>query len=364
MSLQKLQDLTIYRDDRWYSTFPSVIRKADGGLICGFRRAPERRLQPGGGVSHIDPNSQAVCVTSSDEGLTWSPSPELVYAHPAAGCQDPCLHLLSDGTIVCTLFAWQLFPVKFAEATDLPHEVRMDHHGWPMGNLGVHVLRSTDGGATWSEPFLIPPPPGATDSLPGYPGRGAIRGRMVELPDGTLLMPIYGCRYPSPSYAYRSTDRGQTWEYFSTIAEDTKVDFHEPHLHLCPSGKIVAFLRTAGLDGYLALCHSLDGGKTWSEWQRSEVWGHPFTTAVAPDGRVLVAYGYRREPFGIRCLLTDPECERFDLSEELILRDDLGNHDIGYTWAVTLADGSILVAYYANIEDGTRFIAGSIVKVV
>ena len=89
MALRKLEDTVIYRDDRWYSTFPSVIRLADGRLLCGFRRAPERRLQPGGTVSHTDPNSQAVCVTSEDDGATWDAEPRLIYAHPAAGCQDP-----------------------------------------------------------------------------------------------------------------------------------------------------------------------------------------------------------------------------------------------------------------------------------
>lgn len=359
MALRKLEDFVIYRDDRWYSTFPSLIQRADGELVCGFRRAPERRLQPGGGVTHIDPNSQAVCVTSSDGGHTWGEQPRLIYAHPAAGCQDPCLHLLRDGTIVATLFAWQLFPAGFAEHVTGPHGIITDHHGWPMANLGVHVLRSEDGGLTWSEPYLLDSPPGALPSFPGYSGRGAVRGRLVELADGTLLLPVYGTRRPSPAYACRSTDGGRSFALLSTIAEDDAVDFHEPHLHLCPSGKIVAFLRTAGLDGYLATCHSTNGGESWSSWQREEVWGHPFTTTVAPDGRVLLAYGYRREPFGIRCLLLDPECEQIDVRSELVLRDDLGSGDIGYPWAVTLPGGEMLVVYYANEAEGPRYLAGS-----
>ena len=60
MALRKLEDVVIYRDDEWYSTFPSVVPLRDGRLLCGFRRAPERRLQPGGAASHTDPNSQAV----------------------------------------------------------------------------------------------------------------------------------------------------------------------------------------------------------------------------------------------------------------------------------------------------------------
>jgi len=362
MALRKLEDIVIYRDDAWYSTFPSIVRLDGGKLICGFRRAPERRLQPGGVVSHTDPNSQAVCVTSADEGRTWDAEPQLIYAHPAAGCQDPSLSLLADGAILCTLFAWQIYPARSRElAPDAPLVV--DGNGWTMSNLGVHTLRSTDGGASWGPATAIEPAPGAMDRLPGVPARGAVRGRSVSLPDGSALMPVYGGGRPSPSLAYRSTDGGLNWRFLSVIAQDATVDMHEPHLHLCPSGKVVAFIRTAGLDGYLAMCHSTDGGATWSEWAQTEVWGHPFTTAVAPDGRVLLAYGYRREPFGVRCLVLDPECETIDMAGELLLRDDLYNFDIGYPWAVTLGDGTILVAYYANIADGTRHIAGTFVEV-
>ena len=361
MSLKKLEDIVIYRQDQWYSTFPSVVRLADGKLICGFRRAPERRLQPGGIVTHTDPNSQAVCVTSSDEGRTWDAEPRLIYAHPAAGCQDPCLSLLSDGTILCTLFAWEIYPVQSMPLLPGAH-VHVDGNGWPMSNLGVHYLRSSDGGRSWGPAGRIEPPPGALERLPGVLERGAVRGRSISLPDGSVLMPVYDTAYPSPAMAYRSTDGGQTWRFLSFIARDRKADMHEPHLHLCPSGKVIAFIRTAGLDGYLAMSHSTDGGATWSAWTKEEVWGHPFTTTVAPDGRVLLAYGYRREPFGIRCLLLDPECEQIDMSGELVLRDDLGNYDIGYPWAVTLGDGRMLVAYYVNIDDGPRYIAGTLVS--
>ncbi|MGD9498346.1 MAG: sialidase family protein [Armatimonadota bacterium] len=362
MALRKLDDIVIYRDDRWYSTFPSLIRLADGRLLCGFRRAPERRLQPGGSVSHTDPNSQAMCVLSADEGATWEAEPRLIYAHPAAGCQDPCLHLLRDGTIICSLFAWQLFPLGFAQKMQGPHVVRQgEAHGWPMANVGVHVLRSADEGATWSQPLLLDYPAGSTRAPVGTVSRGAARGGGVQLDDGAFLLPVY--REPSGSDVFRSTDGGRSFAHLATIAADEQVAFEEPHLHLCPSGKVMAFLRTAGLEGYLAYSWSTDGGASWAPWQRSDVWGHPFTTATCSDGRVLLAYGYRREPFGIRCTLLDPECERVDVSGELVLRDDLGNGDIGYPWAVALPDGRVLVAYYANIKDGTRYLAGSFVAV-
>lgn len=362
MNLRKLDEFVIYRDELWYSTFPSVVRFDGGRLVCGFRRAPERRRQAGGIQSHIDPNSQAVCVASEDDGRTWDAEPRLVYAHPAAGCQDPCLSLLDGGTLLCTLFAWELCPVQMKSLVP-EAQILQDANGWPMSNLGVHYLRSVDEGRSWGAVGLIDPPSGASERLPGVPSRGAVRGRSISLPDGSALMPVYGSARPSPSLAYRSTDGGATWKFLSVMAQDETVQMHEPHLHLCPSGKIVAFIRTAGLDGYLVMCHSTDGGESWSRWEQTEVWGHPFTTAVAADGRVLLAYGYRRAPHGVRCLLLDAECERIDMSQELVLRDDLANSDIGYPWAVTLGDGRILVTYYANIEDGTRHIAATVVEV-
>ncbi len=43
MALRKLEEVVIYHDDEWYSTFPSLVRLGDGRLLCGFRRTPERR---------------------------------------------------------------------------------------------------------------------------------------------------------------------------------------------------------------------------------------------------------------------------------------------------------------------------------
>lgn len=76
-----------------------------------------------------------------------------------------------------------------------------------------------------------------------------------------------------------------------------------------------------------------------------------------------MAYGYRREPYGIRCRLTDPELSDLDHAPEVVLRDDGGNSDLGYPWAVRMADDRVLVAYYMNNEDSTRYVAGSILEV-
>ncbi len=363
MPLQKLQDLVIYRDEAWYSTFPSLITREDGTVLCAFRRAPDRRRW-GGGVAHADPNSWCMAVSSSDNGRRFAPEPTVVFANPVAGNQDPCLFLLRDGTILCSTFSWMLLPADRAGEPNVLHAGM----GWAMCNVGCSLVRSGDGGQTWSGPYgFDAPPPGAPPQrLSNVPNRGACRGKMTQLPDGRVLWPLYsfsGPGEPAESCVYASDDGGTTWRFQSEIARHESIEFNETSLQLCPSGKIVAWMRTANLDGYLALAHSTDGGETWSAWRQTSVWGHPFTSCNIPDGRVVLIYGYRREPFGVRVKLLDPECGDVEDAEELVLRTDGGNYDLGYPWVTPLADGNVLCAYYINHDDGTRYIAGSIVAV-
>ena len=43
LTVHKLEDIVIYRDDKFYSSFPSIVCRPDGELIVAFRRAPDRR---------------------------------------------------------------------------------------------------------------------------------------------------------------------------------------------------------------------------------------------------------------------------------------------------------------------------------
>src|SRR2546423_8859067 len=87
----KLKDVVIYRDETFYSAFPSVVRRPDGELLVAFRRAPERRNFGDARETHTDPCSQLVLVRSNDGGETWTPKPQLLFAHPRGGLHDPCM---------------------------------------------------------------------------------------------------------------------------------------------------------------------------------------------------------------------------------------------------------------------------------
>ncbi|MFA7492002.1 MAG: exo-alpha-sialidase, partial [Proteiniphilum sp.] len=104
-NIRKIKDIIIYEDVQYYSSFPSAIKTDEKDFIVAFRRAPDRKIFGEKGSNHVDPNSYLVLVRSKD-GEIWTKEPELIYAHPFGGSQDPCLLKLQDGTLLCTSYGW------------------------------------------------------------------------------------------------------------------------------------------------------------------------------------------------------------------------------------------------------------------
>ena len=75
--IRKLKDIVIYEDARYYSAFPSVVRRPGGDFILAFRRAPNRQALGEKDYSHTAPNSYLVLVRSRD-GVTWTRETELI----------------------------------------------------------------------------------------------------------------------------------------------------------------------------------------------------------------------------------------------------------------------------------------------
>jgi len=156
-----------------------------------------------------------------------------------------------------------------------------------------------------------------------------------------------------------SSDRGSTWRYSGPVATDAKVVFDETSLYETPKGDLVAFMRTEDFDDHTTVARSADHGKSFHPWQDAGFQGHPHYALRLPDRRVLLVYGYRHPPFGIRARVMDPECTNPASAPEIVLRDDGGNGDLGYPWAALISKHRALVVYYFNSANGTRHIAGT-----
>lgn len=362
--MRKLEDILLYSDDAFYSAFPSIICRQDGELLVAFRRAPDRRRYFAKGCTHSDPNSYLVLVRSRNVGKSWSTDPELVYAHPGGGSQDPCMVQLNDGSLLITSYAWMVLPeegIKHASES-----VRKQPYGWAFTFLGGYLMRSCDGGLSWEGPILPPQLPEESPQFPGISVPAHNRGAMVQATGGHL----YWISQCTPKRVKKRTeldlvvseDRGLTWRHGGKVAQDSRVSFNETSLIETKNGDLVAFVRTDNFNDHGVVVRSKDKGKTWESWEDTGIIGHPYHAVLLPDGRVYLVYGYRHEPYGIRARILDSECTDFS-GEELVLRDDGGTSDLGYPWSCVTADGRILTVYYFNKEDGTRHIAGTFVDI-
>jgi hypothetical protein len=224
---------------------------------------------------------------------------------------------------------------------------------------GGYLLQSKDGGRSWRGPFY-PPPVGAdkTETVFRKPVPAYNRGAMCQVvAANTGTKPRR-----TENHLLISADKGETWEYSCPVATDPKVTFNEASLYETPKGDLVAFIRTADFNDHTVVARSTDGGRSFLPWQDSGFQGHPHYALRLPDKRVLLVYGYRHAPFGIRARVLNPECTDLPTADEIILREDGGNGDLGYPWATMISKKRALVVYYFNLGNGTRHIAGTILE--
>ncbi|MEW5977469.1 MAG: sialidase family protein [Acidobacteriota bacterium] len=342
------QHTIIHHDFYAYCAWPSIIRCRDGQILIAFSKAMRHQEK----ITHSDPSFQNVIVRSTDGGATWSPFPEVVGDYRYYGRDNPGIAELSDGKVLVNAY-WPLYaPVAQVERRTDARFFRTQPFPWARatGRGRTLVFHSTDQGKTWLEPVHVDVSPFRS----GWQTRP-----VVELSNGTLLLPCYEEEYgPPPSgegmtfsaFLMRSKDRGLTWREPTLIAGHGEVGFNEPAIVSLPSGKLTALLRTAPV-GVLYQSDSEDEGHTWSKARKTPMWGYPSDLRVLQDGRLLATYGHRRPPFGIRACLSRDEGKTWDIAKEIVLRDDFKNDDLGYPTTTQLEDGTLLTTYYGRDEN-------------
>jgi hypothetical protein len=299
--------------------FPVALRLQDGRIAVVLR----------GGAPHLGIKGRLDMVFSADEGRTWT-KPSLVIDSPEDD-RNPALGQAKDGTLI----------VGYLRTGSYDDKGKYDPK---LKKTSTWVTRSHDGGKTWSESTEID----VSDLEWGSPF-----SRILTLPDGAMLMPIYGGAVRKPgeqvadtdnSYLYRSTDSGKTWQRFATPGPKR---FNETAIVRLASGKLLAAMRTRA-GGEVWLVDGSEDGRTWDEPRKlTPAKVHPADLLLLPDKRVLLVTGYRVGPFGARGLLGDAE-GRFDWDNRFILVNDAVSSDCGYPSSVLLKDGKVLTVYYAT----------------
>ena len=366
-----IEHIVIHKGTEFHSAFPHIIRLQNGHLLTVFRQAPFRE---GSGTpsahnvklnhNHLDPGSRIALVRSTDGGLTWDPE-TLAVIDASEGSQDLNMAMISQlpsGELLVNNHRWFAnLTEEQAVAKGKGRHVLTRGPDFPFGAVtydSLYFTRSSDNGYTWGEPQAVGFGPLAYMSHTGKSGA-------VELADGSLLLSLNGhCANgeSAQTFVVRSRDGGLTWGQPSTVADDPeqRIGFGEPPLLRLPSGKLLTLMRTRVGDGYLYQAHSIDDGWVWQGVKRTPIWGFPCHLLRLNSGRILVAYGYRREPFGIRATISEDEGETWAVDREFAVRDDGLHRDLGYPASIQLQDGRILTTYYFHGEDGVRYIGGTI----
>lgn len=145
------------------------------------------------------------------------------------------------------------------------------------------VMRSTDGGQTWSSPERLP------DGI-----LGPIKNKPVQLDDGTILSPssveLLGKSRVWQIHLERSEDGGKTWKSSGPLNDGEKIQAIQPSVLVHPGGLVQMVGRTR--QGRIFDIWSKDKGKTWGEMALADV-PNPSsgTDAVRlQDGRFLMVY--------------------------------------------------------------------------
>ncbi|MBC7289237.1 MAG: exo-alpha-sialidase [Armatimonadetes bacterium] len=303
--------VAVSSEERYYA-FPSIARLADGRLAVVFYD----------GTGHVSPDGRIDIVISEDEGRTWT-KPRTIIDSPTDD-RDPSIMQTREGTILVSCFRYDGRERKQPTRT--------------------FVYRSVDGGQTFDDgrPLDI-----------GWEWE-ATSDEILQLPDGTLLCPIYGVMRPGETERAAvvfSHDDGRTWqrETVSTIAysEDGRLHFQEPALALLPDGRVLCELRTELLKperrGFYNIYESIssDGGRTWDQPRELPLVGQACGLLVHSSG--LIFHAYRKN--GVSAILRRPD-EDWDPAKEFPVF--MVGGDAAYPSAVELSDGSILCVFYAR----------------
>ncbi len=315
----------IYHEAPFPQCHATTIEETPGGLVAAwFAGTREGNDDVGIWVSRREPSGWTAPVQVAD-GKTRETKP----AGPDAGggsatdqtseirqypCWNPVLFQAKDGPL---LLFYKVGPKPDA--------------WWGM------LIRSPDGGKTWSEPRRLP------DGI-----LGPVKNKPVMLADGRLL-----CGSSTEDQGWRvhmewTKDLGETWERTAPLNDGEQIAAIQPTILKYGNGKLQILCRTK--QGAISEASSSDGGRTWSEMTLMQL-PNPnsgIDAVTLADGRHLLVYNPTRPPEGRWGGPRSPLCVA--VSEDgktwkaaIVLENDRGEYS--YPAVIQGSDGRVHATY-------------------
>jgi hypothetical protein len=325
---------TISPQPEYYAGWPTLARRNNGDLLVAWS---------GGRAGHVCPFGRVDLMRSHDEGRTWT-WPETLM-DTAIDDRDAGVLETPKGSLLVTTFTSLAYERYLDKMSDWPPEKQQR---WKAAHarvsdaerkalLGCWMLRSTDGGLTWSAPFRTPV------NSPHGP---------IALAGGRLLYPGKQLWEGGRNGVAESTDDGATWRWLAEIPTrkgDRFEEYHELHGVEAGGGRILVHIRNHNKPnaGETLQTESSDGGRTWTEPHPIGVWGLPSHLLRLRDGRLLMSYGYRRAPYGNQARVSKDEGRTW--GEPVTISADGVRGDLGYPSTVELRNGELLTVWYEQM---------------
>ncbi len=318
-------------------------------ILCGFSAGYHKDLGPKRHAIDRERAEHHWLARSKDGGETWSiedpaergmliPAGKSLHGVTPPGLKEP---------------AWMDCPggIDFAHP-DFAMTLRMtDVDSGPS-----RFYYSLDRGARWQGPFRLRVADLGIAARTDYIVNGAgdcMLFQTAAKSDGEEGRP----------FCARSVDGGKTWEFVSWINESPAGFGIMPStIRLSASELLCAVRRRDGDQRWIETYRSKDNGASWKLESKPAPGlgeGNPPSMILLADGRVCLTYGYRAAPFGIRARVSSDGGRTW--GSEIILRDDGGGRDVGYTQSVQRADGKVVTVYYIHDSlKSDRYIAATI----
>lgn len=353
LSLKALKTGLIYRNPKphvksVHAYFPSVALLPNGELLATFAL----------GQAFESSDNRTNLARSSDNGATWR-----LEGPVYPGTRD---RLTSDYARLTALPNGET--VMFMVRSD-----RTQHPDEGLGNpktLGfvpteLLLLRSRDGGRTWSKPAPLHPPlvgPSFEICCPIVPLRN---GRWI-LPTSTWPGWDGKCPNGIKMVAFVSDDRGHSWPQYWDVMRERKgrVFFWESKIVELPDGRLLAvawaYDDKAKKDRPNQYSISADGGNTWQAPRSTGLLGQTLTPIVLKDGRLLCVYRRIDKP-GLWANLSRLDKDQWINEADAPLwghgaanltaatKNMVHNFNVlrfGAPWIVYLPDGALFVAFW------------------